>query len=430
MINKKTLRKKTILIFSIIISGLILFCSDDKNVIVHLLSLLFLVVSACTLQKFDIFHPYVWYSFFYMLYSSAYPILYLIGYKTSYGYSKELMFCQWLGLSVILLILPSKTIDSNLKNRVVLKVSSFFKFIENTLLLYILLLSIYFIKGSYSNKNDIYAHSNFLITIGFSLCYLAILMYCYELYILLEKNSDKYKITIFKFGFIVVLFSFVTGERDYLFTFILVSTLILFYMKKINIGKLLLLVPVMSLLLPLTNIFKYYILSGNISGSFSWNNIIVELLDGEFISASRNLQILLSNNTNSIFQGKSLLNDFIRIFFSTGFSNQTWFNDTFFSYSHSTKYGFTLIGEGYVNFGLIGIVIICCIFGFIIRITYLNSSKNIYFMIMYLYMIPLFIYSTRADIANVISPFIKYAFFGSLIIYGLNKIKIKLGVKV
>ncbi|WP_346980411.1 O-antigen polymerase [Clostridium perfringens] len=431
MKNNFVNKNKLILIFSIIISGMILYTSSDRSIIIHIGALLFLTVIACALGKFDIYNPYVWYSSFFFIYASAYPILYLTGYITKYGYSKETMIYQWIALSTILLVLPSYTIKFTSNKDINIEKNGVLKAVENLVLLFICIVLIIILRGSYANKTEIYASKNMIFSIAFSMTYFAILLYCYMLFRKLTLSNKKFVWIILKYGMVVCSFAIITGERDYMFTFLLVTLIILFYFKKISKGQLLIMVPIGSMLIPLSSIFKYYMLSGNVSGTFSMNNLLVEILDGEFISAGRNLQILVSHNCKNIFEGKSLLNDFVRIFYNTGFSNQTWFNETYFSYSHSTQYGFTLVGEGYLNGGVIGIIIVFLICGLLLRILYKNSNRNQYYMIIYLYMIPLFIYSTRADIANIFSPLIKYAILGTLFIYLINKLSFrKKGMKI
>ncbi|WP_270204935.1 hypothetical protein, partial [Clostridium perfringens] len=137
MKNNFVNKNKLILIFSIIISGMILCTSSDRSIIIHIGALLFLTVIACALGKFDIYNPYVWYSSFFFIYASAYPILYLIGYITKYGYSKETMIYQWIALSTILLVLPSYTIKFNINKDVNIEKNGILKVIENLVLLFI-----------------------------------------------------------------------------------------------------------------------------------------------------------------------------------------------------------------------------------------------------------------------------------------------------
>lgn len=425
MIKNLKKKNKLILCFAVIVSGLILYASDDQNVIAHIIALLVLTSTACTLEKADIYHPYVWFSTFFWVYSCAYPILYLTGYSTDYGYTKEIMVYQWVALSTILMVLPANKVVFFKSSNVTARNDKVLVFTENVVLIYIVIVIALILRGSYQNKTAIYASENVLFTIAFSAAYFAILIYCYIIFGKLNKfHNRKCYGSIIKSGFVICLFAIITGERDYMFSFILVTLVILFYYRIISKKQLFCLIPVGIVLIPISSMFKYFILSGNISGTFTLENLLVEVLDSEFISAGRNLQILVLHDCKNFWAGKTIINDFVRIFYDTGYSNQTWFNQTFFSSSHSTQYGFTLVGEGYVNGGVFGIIVVFLICGLLLRVLYKNAVKNQFYMIIYLYMIPLFIYSIRADLANIFSPLIKYALLGTGIIWILHHLVI------
>lgn len=417
---------KFIILFALIISGLIIFLSDDRAVYIHVIAFSFPIIVGYFVIKMDVLHPYVWYVTFFAIYSCAYPILYMFNYVVQFGYSKDIMLYQWIALAVSMIILPSDSIKLN-KEKILYasRHEGILNIIENLVLLYVVFTGFLIISGGYANKNDIYSSNNFLLTIGFMDAYFAIFLYCYELCRNLIQQSPYYKKIILKFFSIISLFSIITGERDYLFTVLLITLVVLIFFEKIKKRVLIVMIPIGFILLPLSNIFKYYLLSGGVSGSLIWNNLLFEFLDGEFISASRNLQILVSSGYDNYFGGSTLINDFIRIFYNTGYSNQTWFNDNFFAYGHITQYGFSLVGEGFVNGGVIGIIGIFTFVSLLIRILYSRAMKSFYYMVIYFYMIPIFIYSTRADLANILSPLFKYVILGVLIIKISRRIYIK-----
>lgn len=412
---------KIILLSVILISGIILFLSRDSDIILHIVSIFLISISASFLVEFDFFHPYCWFSLFYSLYACGYSIMYLLGAVTKYGYSKETMVYQWIGLVTLLIVLPAKrcTTFINLKrekgNRKIISA------VLNIILLYLVLALFMIMTGGYSNKTDIYENGNFLVEFAFALAYFAILLYVYELYDTLVNAEQIRMWNIIKPVIIIMLFGFISGERDYIFTIVMLTVMILFLFGKIKRGILFACIPIGVIVLPLSNVFKYYILTQKLSTNFTINNLVIEFFDGEFISAGRNLQILINNNCENYFGGKSVLNDLLRVFISTGYSNQSWFNESFFPTVHSTQYGFTLVGEGYVNGGIIGIILIYAFVGCLLRFLYITASKNQYRMIIYLYMMPLFVYATRADLANILSPLLKYAILGTCLIAIMNK---------
>lgn len=421
--------KKFSIILAIIISGLLLYSSSNKDIVIHLISFFILIFTSCIIVKFDIFHPYVWYSVFFGIYSCAYPILYYMNVYNKYGYSKISIFYSWLSLVVINLIIPIKKIKLKKINHLEYK-NKIIENFNNCIQVFVFSVMIFIINSSkYTHKNMIYSDNNIFFKLVFPLTYFIILLYAYNLTKKLSLNLKGVFLAVLKTAFVVGTVSITTGERDYLFSYLLITILLLFRYKKIKIIHLVLITPLGIILLPLTSSFKYFILTGKIFKASISNNIFVKFLDGEFISAGRNLQILVSNNCYNFFKEKMLVNDFVRVFYSTGTSHQIWFNQTFFPLSKHTKYGFTLTGEGYVNGGILGVIFVFILVGLIIRYLYLNSNKNFYNMALYLYMIPLFIYSARADLANIISPLLKYGLLGIIVIWILEYISSKKGVK-
>lgn len=401
----------------IILSGCILLISSNNQIWVHIIGLGVLAFGACVIVKFDIFHPYFWYSVFFWLYSAGYPILYSFGYYRSYDYNKTGIVLDWVFLSVLLVILPAESLVKKdtlfVNDKRASVITDFFSYF---FALYLCVDMLLICQGGYSNKTEIYKHANTFIILGFVIGYILILFFEFSLYVTLF-NEEKIKAIHIISWITISGFSILTGERDYLFTILLVTVLIMFLYERISKKTLFILIPIGMILLPLSNTFKYYLLSGKEGTSFRLNHLLMEFLDGEFVSAGRNLQILIMNHCANYFKGKTLVYDIVRIFSGNTFSVQAWFNDTFFSYSHSTKYGFTIVGEGYVNWGIWGVIIWAIIVGILIRVLYVQSCKNYYYMLIYLYMLPLFIYAIRADLANIFSPLVKYAFLGTLIVY-------------
>ena len=82
------------------------------------------------------------------------------------------------------------------------------------------------------------------------------------------------------------------------------------------------------------------------------------------------------------------------------------------------------MGEGYSNFGIIGIVLVYAALALLTGFLYKYSQKNRYFMIVYIYMIPIIIYCTRADFANVLSPLLHYAVLGAMVAFILDRVDI------
>ncbi|HET3243728.1 TPA: oligosaccharide repeat unit polymerase, partial [Streptococcus pneumoniae] len=106
-LQSNDIKNKIILLVGVVFSGTLILCSENNDVTIPLFSMIFLSFMAMIIVKFNIFHPYVWYSSFFTIYSISYPLLYRMEY-INYGYTKDLIFMQWLALATLLLTLPSK----------------------------------------------------------------------------------------------------------------------------------------------------------------------------------------------------------------------------------------------------------------------------------------------------------------------------------
>ncbi len=84
--------------------------------------------------------------------------------------------------------------------------------------------------------------------------------------------------------------------------------------------------------------------------------------------------------------------------------------------------GFTIIGEGYLNFGYIGVVLWAIMLGLLVKKLYFSSKRSLTWLVIYVISIPTFIYSSRADLSNITSPLIKQTIIPLAILYVVNKI--------
>lgn len=414
-------RRKLFLFSIILLTGFFFLISGEKDIWTHIFSIVALALASCCVVKFDIYHPMCLYVSMFALYSVGYAIIYDFGIVTRFGYSKEAMACMWLALIIITLLLPKKRINLNITfndkgyqrfDKILLLLSNVLSFLTFASLIYI-------IKSGYVGKSDIYENGGIVINLICKMVYFN-MMYI-TLYLLkMLIDHDKFKIGWFLFNVSsVALFGAVTGERDYLFHILLIVCLCLSIVNIVKKKQIPLLIIAGILLVTLTKSFKYIFLTGEGSGEFATSGIILSFIDGEFSSAGRNMQVLVDGNYYDYFGGYSLLMDIIRIFYDFGFSTIKWFNDTVLDYI-STGYGFTLVGEGYINGGYWGIVLVVSISTLILRALYLRAADNFYFMAIYIYMLPQFIYSTRADITSILSPLIKHVFLGLAILFILD----------
>ena len=279
------------LILFIIITGSMLWISSPNNIVVHILAMIILCISAIWIADFDLIHPYCWYSIAFTLYSVSYPILYVVGIKTEFGYSKEVIVLEWIALTVFLLIVsPKKNVRG--KNESLYKSNTLNEHVINIIWCLLVVAALVIKKGGYGNKKEIYSSNNIFLNIAFYLAIIFTIMYMYELINNIVKFKKVNIKLIVKVGSAILFMTMFSGERDLLFRFLAVTVLVLYVFKKINNLHLIMMIPFVMCMLPLSHIYKYYFLTGTITSTkvFNFNTLLFDFLNGEFISASKNLQ--------------------------------------------------------------------------------------------------------------------------------------------
>lgn len=384
-----------------------------NNIILDIISFIILVIGAVKIAKFDFAHPYVWYSFVFMLYSVSYPILYLNNMTYDvYFYSKELMFSQWLALATFLLVVGPKKVDYSRLNLLKTKtITSKYILILTSIILIFTIIEIS--TGGYSHKSDIHSSGSFVVSLGFRAVLIFLLLYTINLTanaIRMKKLDLRLSLYVGSIIFFIVFFS---GERDLLIRFFVIIFFVYYiFIKDSKLSKELILLGLLSLsLIPILKQYKYFGLTGEKIQSES--NFLFSFLTSDFMSASKNMQILLLDETSEgKFKGATFLSAITRTFNLDKLldldiiSSSQWYNQNYFGLNRSGQ-GFTIVGDGYVNFGFIGIVVLFVIIGFLLKFIYLQSNKGIYHFTFYILSIPIFMYAIRADLANILSPLIK-----------------------
>ena len=232
-LQSNDIKNKVILLVCVVFSGALILCSENNDVIIPLFSMIFLSFMSMIIVQFNIFHPYVWYSSFFTIYSISYPLLYRMEY-INYGYTKDLIFMQWLALATLLLTLPSKSIVLD-QRKIKLNNKNYLLFFNNINTFITTVAIIYLLGSGFRNKGEIYSGANIVIMLVFSLVYFMILIHTYQLFI--QLSTKKWRLLNYNTNtaIVICLFSIVTGERDYMFTLFLLDVIIFFYFQFLNI---------------------------------------------------------------------------------------------------------------------------------------------------------------------------------------------------
>lgn len=416
-ISKKNLKQYAILILSFIIALIVLGISD--NLYVHVLTFIGFVAIVILLVKMNLLHPYCWLSGFFCLYSIGYPLMYSLGFSQKIGYSKEIMIYQLIALFVCLLFITPKevqypSIGENYSMQI--NIGSFNKVIFAILIISIIFAAAFVSQSGFSGKGEIYESGSFLLKMIFRFPLIISLLYSLSIVSYYYQNKVLPKKLIVLVSVSLVIITLFSGERDFIFRFLIMNLLILWSLKVLSVKHLFIIIPSFILLVPLSSMYKYFFLRGEIS--IQYNSFLQSFLSGEFESASRNLQVLV--NHSDIMRGikgfGQLFWDIISVFNSNIQSPTAWFNEIFYAGSQS-QYGFSLVGEGYIMGGVVGIIFLFSVLGLMIRMFYKYSYKNLYLLSAYFYFITVVIYSIRADFGTILAAVLKQIALVLCIIY-------------
>jgi len=425
-INVKYLRVYVLFILSFVVT--ILSINVCNNTIINVLLFLILPIEAIFSVNGDLFHPYTWFSAFFSIYSISFPVTsalhFVTGFTNRTSYSKEILIYQLIGLFVYLIIITPKRIPkitSNDISRFQVDIGLLNKLLYAFLVITLMGTVFYIKKMGFSGKDEIYSSGDIFLNMIFKVPLIVTLLYSY-LFISYFAKTQKIPFKhIFIVGISLLLITLFSGERDFVFRFLLVTVLLLWFFNILKFHHLLIVVPSLGALLPLSTIFKYYFLRGTL---FVYNskNLLYLIFAGEFESAASNLQIVInhSENTEGVLGYKQLLIDVISAFDSNIPSPSSWFTNTFFKGS-TTQYGFSLVGEGYVIGGILGIITVFVVMSLIVKCFYRKALKNIYCLCSYIYLVSVTIYSIRGDLGIIFSALLKQIGFIVLILYCLEK---------
>jgi hypothetical protein len=411
----------------------------------------FLVLISClaTSVNFELSHPFIWFNIFFAVYSLSTPIINIMGEYIYYAqYSKnfdyiQLIFSQYLAVLAFSLALGPKRISYNLsifkggKNNSNLFRGSYYVLIFGTIISLAYIYGI--IHADIKEKTIKIAKYNPVLALSF--CWMIMTV---SIVTIMTRNKLLGK----AFPFIlIILFSFynplsllIGGDRHPLFYYLLalIITIHIFY-KKIKFRYFLLAQILGIYLSTILGFFKMFMLSDismvNTFNSllFDYRNILLTILSGEFRTASENMAVALQGVPQQVpfLYGKLLLSDLMSAFIPTFlFPRETfetsvfWFNKIFFLkyFDTGAGVGFSMVAVGYVNFGYPGIVGLFLFMGWAMRKLYERTAKSLLYLIFYLCFIPVFVLSSRADLATVVSQGLKHILATILIMIFIGKL--------
>lgn len=415
IIEKKL--KISIIFFSFALSTFII--SFGPSIIGGFIAIALLVLISWIISDMELMNPLTWFPPVFFMYSVSFPMLVFFKKENYIIGIEHALFLEWVALVVLIVVLsiPVKYKVSFESNELVnIRKIVFPIYIVSLIMSGVYLTYIYTtgLNTKYSIALDQSIFSN--LEPFFSIFVLSFLiLFTYNLVI----NGKISKILLVSSLGFTILILFVAGERD-LFLRAIIGMVFLIHClyKKIKKKTLLLLGLIGIISIPILSNLKNFAFDVK---EFSFgDSIISEIFGGEFMSASRNLTFLIAKpDLWNFFRGETLIWDIQVATMGDAISPGAWFNQTFFPnlVARGGGNGFTLVGEGYMNFGVIGVIIAFFVLGLFLKYLYINAYKNLILLIVYVATIPIVIYAIRGDFATIITHFLKHILIPLVIVY-------------
>ena len=180
----------------------------------------------------------------------------------------------------------------------------------------------------------------------------------------------------------------------------------------------------------ITNTLKMYFIHGTIERHY--DTFVIGLLYGEFKAATRNLALVLQDIPNHInyFYGEMFLHDIVRSILP-GFlldrsyvTSTVWFNERYFLrfFESGGGAGFSLVGAGYINFGIIGVVLLFWLIGYVSNVFYSKARTSGVSLVVYASWMSIICSTVRYDVAGPVSQLLKHVLLVVMILYAIHRI--------
>lgn len=389
-----------------------------------------LIATLALLTKFDIKNPVLLWTAVFILYQISYPILNSLGVKVFefYSLNDNYYLFSWIATASFLIFYGSLENISYSRDNIGLKTNiRFLRLLYFVLSAVCVAASLYIIVNGFQSKYELANSSDFILNLG-NMAYTALIIL--PAFFVLSSNATRKekKMVVFATLAIALFGMFTYGERSYVFNYLLIMLLCYFALRKITVKKLLIVGIGVIVFFSASSSMKMMFANDTYIGDDAEQNILVAFLDSDFASAGFNFNYLLNNDTDSVLKGRSYVYDFLSpvdgIVDLKKYSSTRWYTDQYWK-TRRTGLGFSIIGEGYVNFGVAGIILQMLIVARLIKFFYLRSDKNGYYFVIYVGLMALSLYSCRQALGNIISPWVKYYIVMAAVVYFANRLALR-----
>lgn len=439
MLIKKENFKRYFYVFSTLMLALLLIIVSN-NILFHLGVIITLVVLVILVSKLNFSHPYFWFSVFFFLYNCAYMVIITIEPNDilANGYNKQSSILIVIGLGITLLSIGTRTHLYDYKklaypekyNFDLSLIKYFFVILLLILLFCIVVLQI---QGVTSKSEQWISHNIFWVVGTYCTRFITFIV-SLRLFINIDKLGTKKMILVA--SLLIGVFSLMTGERDALLRLLIILILGLAMLNILRGKHLIIIAPLGMAVMIIMNYLKYFFSTGELNKSFLSNgNLLYAFLYSDFADSGSNLQVLLSQHGLEGSQGYSVIfkdvlssvvpSNIMNSLFGgiTNWNVSEWYNDYFYRGSTWNR-AFTLIGEGYLIDGVIGVVVLFLLVGLLIKWMYKKSGSSPYYAALYIYGVASIVASFRGDIASILSGIIRIPVFFIIITWLIKETRI------
>lgn len=390
-----------------------------------ILGLTLLTFTSLSISKLDIMHPNTWFVPIFYLYSVSVPLLVAIGDMAYVSHLRETMFIEMVAMLTFIVVMgqPKKN-NKKINTKPLFNIGHVLYpiYLAAFGLTAISVIYVYFsgLTSKYAISLDNSIFSSF--SAFFSIYVLAFVFILARNLIVKEKIPKAFIFFNLAYATLVVV---ILGERDIVLRVAIASIFLVHILYKplkkrtiVIIGSLLLMsIPLM---------FRVKNLFVSDRGVLETDmGFMSQLLSSEFNAASRNLQIVVENKGLwDYFYGQTYVWDFMRAFFNGTQSATLWFHEKFFPdmIARGAGNGFTIVGEGYINFGIFGVVMLFAVIAMFIKFLYKKSQKNVIWLAVYILTLPIMVYMIRADFTTLLAQVSKHIILPIVIIFIVKEI--------
>lgn len=427
-----------VFLFTITFGGLVI-CIGFNNIVIRIGLFATVAIIVVLMAGGDLMHPYTWFIPVFSLYSLSAPVATMVGlYPNLEPYVAHALLLEYVALvSFIMGSLPTNLTGRRKPKLELTTISKSFYHLRYgmwPLMVVSWILSgvsvVYAATTNFNSKMEFALRSSILGKLQFAFSLLLLSIIAILTISVYKKRVPKlfWLIAATWFGIATV----VLQERNLLFQFIIVSIFIYhLFIQKIRLRKLIVIGLICFFLIGLLGMYRAIKHYG--SSILSSETMLSYTFLGEFQSASYNLMVLLDGLKSGIVEykcGKTFIADIIQQFTSSSLftereerqNGSAWFNKTFYpsTFAAGGGRGFSLVAEGYLNFGIIGVIGLFFLLSTMLNILYKRSNVP-FIALIYVLIIPSVLYSIRMDLATLLSYAWKHVTIPILLIIVVSK---------